>query len=99
MVQEESNGKPAPAGRHTFGSGLSRLASRIQSVTEPMNATTFRCQCRGGSCARHSPEEPCPNEAVPPIAVVHDMVRNQPVPESAYGLCEECHAANMEQEP
>jgi hypothetical protein len=55
----------------------------------------MRCQCTGESCEHHSPEQPCPNEAVPPIAVIHDPATDQP-PSSERGLCLACHAANME---
>jgi hypothetical protein len=58
--------------------------------------TTLRCQCTGESCAHHSPEQPCTNEAVPPIAVVLDLATNQPVPSSEHALCLACHTAHME---
>jgi hypothetical protein len=60
--------------------------------------TTLRCQCTGASCGHHSPEQPCTNEAVPPVAVVLDLATNQPVPSSQPVLCLACHAANKETE-
>jgi hypothetical protein len=62
------------------------------------NPTTLRCQCTGTSCGHHSPEQPCTNEAVPPVAVVLDLATNQPVSSSQPVLCLACHAANKETE-
>ena len=59
-----------------------------------MNAPAL-CQCTGDSCGHHSHEEPCPNEAVPPIAAVLDLATNQPA-SSERALCLACRAANTE---
>lgn len=64
-----------------------------------MKTPGFPCQCRGGSCSHHSLDQPCPNKAVPPIAVIHDPAPNRPVLNSEYGLCEECHARESSENP
>jgi hypothetical protein len=69
---------------------------RFQWMSTCEQGVVMRCQCTGESCEHHSPEQPCTNEAVPPIAVIHDPATNQPVRYSERGLCLACHAANRE---
>jgi hypothetical protein len=48
------------------------------------------CRCRGDQCGHHAELEPCPNDPIPPIAVMTDMQTGTPITNSACGLCEEC---------
>jgi hypothetical protein len=61
-----------------------------------MSTPLVHCQCRGDSCGHHRPLEPCPNQAVPPISVIHDPDAQRPVPNSEYGFCEDCWANRLE---
>jgi hypothetical protein len=68
----------------------------FEELKNELPPSTTLCQCTGESCGHHSPEQPCTNEAVPPVAVVLDLATNRPVPSSERALCLACHAANAE---
>jgi hypothetical protein len=55
-----------------------------------MNDVVAFCNCGGGACTHHKRGEPCLNQAVPAIYVVHDPITRQPAANSPTGLCVAC---------